>query len=280
MTTTDSPPPGVPGSTSPATASDTPSAAHPPDESALERWLWLPVNVLQAAAVAAATAVLVTMAIVARVLGPRVPLQMARWLWGPVILAIGGVRLIVEGRENLRHDRVQIFVCNHESMVDIPVVFKVLPAPLRFILKKELAYVPFLGLFAWATGMVFVDRKRRDKALASLRRVRALGRLGGSIMAFPEGTRSRGQGILPFKRGVFVSAIDAQLPIVPIAIEGAERVLPCSGFRVRPGTVRIKIGAAIETTGLTMADREALVNRTREAVIGLHRQLVAGARSR
>jgi 1-acyl-sn-glycerol-3-phosphate acyltransferase len=236
------------------------------------RLLWVPLNVLQAIAVAVVTTVLTSIAMLVRLVSARGPLMMARWLWAPAMLAIGGVRLEVSGREHLNDEGVRVFVANHESMVDIPVVFRILPAPLRFILKRELAFVPFLGQFAWATGMVFVDRRRRERAIAALRRVRAL-RGGGSIIAFPEGTRSRGRGILPFKKGVFISAIDAQIPIVPIAIVGAERVLPCSGFRVRPGTIRVAIGEPIATTGLTLADRGQLAVRAREAVVALHESI-------
>lgn len=238
--------------------------------SPVARVLWIPVNVLQAVGVASVTAVLVVIAMIVRLFSARAPLMMARYVWAPAMLGIGGVRLEITGREHLDSDAVQVFVSNHESMVDIPVVFRVLPAPLRFILKRELAFVPFLGQFAWATGMVFVDRRRREKAITALRAVRALGRGGGSIIAFPEGTRSRGRGILPFKKGVFISAIDAQIPVVPVAIAGAERVLPCSGFRVRPGTIRLAIGAPIPTTGLTLSDRGALAARARDAVIALH----------
>jgi 1-acyl-sn-glycerol-3-phosphate acyltransferase len=198
---------------------------------------------------------------------------MARRMWSPPLLWASGVKLEVSGLQNVPRDRSVIFVCNHQSMIDIALVFKVLPVNLHFVLKKELAYAPFIGLFAWATGMIFVDRKNSKAAIASVRKVGDMVRQGRSIMAFPEGTRCREPMILPFKKGIFVSALSAQVPVVPIAMEGAGRVLPSSGFAVRPSVVRVSIGKPIFTEGMAERDRDALISQAQTAVSTMYEEI-------
>ena len=226
-------------------------------------------NVLQAIAAVLGTVFWVSVASVIGLAARRVPLWLARHAWAPTMLAINGVRIQVEGLEHVARTRSQVFVANHASTIDIPVVFRVLPVPLRFILKKELAWVLPVGFFAWLTRMIFVDRRNPEKARIALRKVAALGRRGGSIMAFPEGTRSRGRGLLPFKKGVFVAAIQAGLPVVPVAIHGAEHVLPSDSIAARPGVVRVAIGRPIPTAGMRLEQRGALADEAHAAVAAL-----------
>src|SRR5690606_1948384 len=94
-----------------------------------------------------------------------------------------------------------------------------------------------------------------------------------SILAYPEGTRSRSSRVLPFKKGAFVVAVEAQVPVVPVAIHGADRVLSSTGFRVRPGTIRVAIGEPIETKGMGRDDRDALTRKVHDEVCRLHRLL-------
>lgn len=237
------------------------------------RGLWPLLNALQLLFIAVWTSFWVALACVALLVSRNLPLVMARRLWAPGLLRAGGMRLAVRGRENIDREHPQVIASNHQSMVDIPVAFIAAPVNLRFILKRELAWVLPVGLFAWATRMVFVDRRHREGARRSLRRLQALGRAGGSIMSFPEGTRSRAGDILPFKKGVFVAAIEAQLPVVPMAITGADRVLPPRSFRFRPGLIQVAFGRPIPTAGLTLADRQALATEVREAVVALQASL-------
>ncbi len=234
------------------------------------RVLFLIVNFVQAWFFGFWTAFCVTTALLALPLSRRIPLILARRMWAPPLLYLAGAKLQVSGLHNVCRGQPQVFVSNHQSMMDIAVVFRVLPENLHFVMKKELLYAPFVGFFAWATGMIFVDRKNSKAAVASLQRVGRLVREGRTIMAFPEGTRSRGQGVLPFKKGVFVSAIAAQVPVVPLAIEGADRVLPSSSFAVRPGVIRVNIGAPIPTAGLAEADKDALRAQAQAAVHQLY----------
>lgn len=248
-------------------------AALPHREPLGTRLAWTLINLIQAVYFAVWTAFCVSCACVALLFWRKLPLIMARHMWAPPLLFFAGARIKAKGLQNVPRDRPVIFVCNHQSMLDIALVFKVLPVNLHFVLKKELAFAPFIGLFAWATGMIFVDRKNRKAAIASVRRVGKMVSEGRSIIAFPEGTRSREQTILPFKKGVFVSALSAHVPVVPVALEGANRVLPSHGFRVRPSPVRVNVGPPIFTEGMTEQDRDVLLERAQSAVRALYEEI-------
>jgi 1-acyl-sn-glycerol-3-phosphate acyltransferase len=133
--------------------------------------------------------------------------------------------------------------------------------------------VPFLGWFMAMTGMIFLNRSNHREAVASLARAGERIRAGKSILVFPEGTRSLDGLILPFKKGPFVLAVAAQVPIVPIAIEGSRRVLPSNSIALRKHPLRVKIGQPIETKGLRNADRDRLLRRVRDAIIQLHHEI-------
>jgi 1-acyl-sn-glycerol-3-phosphate acyltransferase len=197
-----------------------------------------------------------------------VPLAMARRLWAAGLLWGAGARIEITGLELVDFTRPHVFVSNHESMIDIPVIFRALPVNLHFIIKKELKLVPFVGWYAWAMGMIFVERSDKRRGLRGLKNVGRLIKEGRNVIAFPEGTRSRGRGVLPFKKGVFVAAAGAGVPIVPVAISGADRVLPSDGFRVRPGLIRVALGQPIPTTGPNPA--KTLPDLARVAVAALH----------
>jgi 1-acyl-sn-glycerol-3-phosphate acyltransferase len=118
-------------------------------------------------------------------------------------------------------------------------------------------------------GMVFIERQAAREATRRLQEARAIFDSGHSLCAFPEGTRSRNGRVGPFKGGIFKLALEAGVPILPIAIEGSAEVLPSAGFRVRPGRIRIRAGTPIPTVGLAAADRQALATRCHDAVVAL-----------
>ena len=237
--------------------------------------LWLVLNAAQALFLVGWTSLWITLALVVLAVTFRrdVPLAMARRCWGPGVLRGAGVTLEVEGGEDVDWSKPHVFVSNHTSFLDIPVAFVAIRANLRFVAKSSLAWVPFLGWYMWATGMIFVDRGKTEHAIASMRRAGARIRAGASILAYPEGTRSLDGRIRELKRGAFVVALESGVPVVPIAIVGAERVLPPGGFRVRPGVVRVRIGAPIPTAGVAVEDRAAFVARVRAAMIEEHRRI-------
>jgi 1-acyl-sn-glycerol-3-phosphate acyltransferase len=234
---------------------------------------WKLVNAGQALFLAFWSMLWMSAAVVARIVtgDETTGLKMARRIWAPGILFVGGARVVISGHEQIDFSRPHVFVMNHESMIDIPAAQAVLPVDLRFITKRELLNVPFLGWYIRAVGMILVDRKDSAAAVQSLQAAGKRIREGASIIAFPEGTRSRDGKLLPFKKGPFVTAIEAGVPVVPMAIAGAREALPPDGFRVRGGVLRIVVGEPIPTADMTAADRDRLVALAQARVVALHK---------
>jgi 1-acyl-sn-glycerol-3-phosphate acyltransferase len=235
-------------------------------------WGWRAWNVVQLVYTVGWTAGCITLALLALLLTGgkrRIPLRMASRLWAPGLLKGAGAKLRVEGIEHVDFSKPHLFVANHQSMIDICALFRALPVPIRFVIKQELAKVPFIGWYARAMGMVFIERGHAREAAERLHGVVALVRAGESLCAFPEGTRSRDGSVGPFKGGAFQVALQAGVPIVPISIRGSGAVLPASGFRVRPGAIEVCIGEPIATAGLHAGDRHALARRAHDAVAAM-----------
>ncbi|MCC6526314.1 MAG: 1-acyl-sn-glycerol-3-phosphate acyltransferase [Polyangiaceae bacterium] len=170
---------------------------------------------------------------------------------GERVLARARVTLTVEGTERVPAGRAFVYMSNHQSHVDIPVVFATVPATrLRMVAKKELFRVPVWGRAMRAAGMVEVDRGNRSAAVQALERAGEQIRSGVSVWIAPEGTRSRTGAIGPLKKGGFHLALATGTPIVPIAISGTRRVLPAAGRSMRHGVpVSVRYGAPIEVAG-------------------------------
>lgn len=192
----------------------------------------------------------------------------ARRVWSPVLVWISGSKLIVEGQENVDPRRPTIYASNHQSSLDIPIMFMAIPANVRFVAKHQLRYVPMLGWYLWLAGHIFVDRARRASAIASLDAASEKIRSGTSIIVYPEGTRSPDGRILPFKKGSFALALKARVPICPITVEGSGQVMPRARWDVRTGLViRVKIGRPMDTTRFADNDREGLMRAVRDVII-------------
>jgi 1-acyl-sn-glycerol-3-phosphate acyltransferase len=184
------------------------------------------------------------------------------WAW--LILATTGVDVEIHGLERVKRGQVFLFVSNHQSIYDIPVLFWYLPFQLRIIAKDSLGRFPVLGWHLARSGHVLVQRQNPGATV--FKKVSALMRAGVSLMVFPEGTRSRDGVVGKFKGGIFLLAIEAGLPIVPVAIDGTRRVMRKGGLTTCPGAVRVEVFDPIDTTGLQPEDARALADRARRTI--------------
>lgn len=181
-------------------------------------------------------------------------------------LFLAGVRISVVGRERIPAATAVVYMPNHQSNCDPPAVAAILP-PVLVMAKKEFFRIPLMGTGMRMRGFIPVDRRNRERAFSAVEQaVRALKR-GSSFLVFPEGTRSRTGRLQPFKKGVFVMAIKAGVPIVPISVSGASRIMRPGDFRIYPGPVRITIHYPVPTKGCSLAERSKIAGRVREAVM-------------
>jgi 1-acyl-sn-glycerol-3-phosphate acyltransferase len=160
-------------------------------------------------------------------------------------------------------------MANHASTIDIWALFLAIPRRVRMIAKKQLARIPLFGWVMWAGRFIFIDRQNAMAARRSIddagRRIRG----GDSVLIFPEGTRTRDGELGPFKKGGFHLAMEAGVPIVPIALRGTRALMPRGSLRVKSGEVFVTIGTPIPTSGLTLDDRPVLIQRVRDAIAAM-----------
>jgi 1-acyl-sn-glycerol-3-phosphate acyltransferase len=184
-------------------------------------------------------------------------------------LSLSGITVDIRHPANILRDRAAVYAVNHTSNVEPPVIFAAL-SPLfprmRILYKAELRKLPILVRAFDLAGFVPLERGNRDQSLPAIERAADALREGNSFLIFPEGTRSRSGELLPFKKGGFIMALKAQAPVVPVAIKGARDAMKKGSLIIRPVHVTVTFGSPIETTGLTMEDRDALIARARSAV--------------
>jgi 1-acyl-sn-glycerol-3-phosphate acyltransferase len=188
--------------------------------------------------------------------------------WSRLILKTTGVRVRVEGLDRIEPATTYVFVSNHQSIYDTPVVFASLPYQLRIIAKMSLAKFPVLGWHLRRGGHLFVDRKHPDRA-GILARWRALVSEGLSLIIYAEGTRSADGHVARFKAGSFLLAIEAGLPIVPLAIIGTRKVMPKGRLQTEPADVTLVVHDPIQPAPIehpTVQDAKALADRVHAIV--------------
>ncbi|MFH0809306.1 MAG: lysophospholipid acyltransferase family protein [Pseudomonadota bacterium] len=185
--------------------------------------------------------------------------------WGRAVCWACGARLEVKGEEHIDREAAYVFMGNHQSALDIPILAVALPNRFGWLAKKELFSIPFFGRVMRSAGNIPVDRGNARSAISSLRAASQALERGRSVFVFPEGTRSRTGEVLPFKSGGFVLAIHSQRPMVPVSIIGAGRVAPPGEWLLgTPGRVEVVIGEPLQAEGRR---REDLAREIRQRVV-------------
>jgi 1-acyl-sn-glycerol-3-phosphate acyltransferase len=188
-------------------------------------------------------------------------------LWCRVILKAAGTRLSVEGVQHVPGTGPVVFYPNHQGDLDILLVLATIPRQFGFLAKKQAAYLPFLNLWMLVMGCVFIDRGNISQGIKAISRGTENVRKGRAMCVFPEGTRSQGPHMLPFRNGSFRLATKAGAAIVPVTIDGAYKVWE-EFRRIRPAAVRVVIHEPIQTADMGHDERKALPERVRAAIAG------------
>jgi 1-acyl-sn-glycerol-3-phosphate acyltransferase len=226
----------------------------------------VPRNLIAVAAIAALLAVLGPLGLLAGLIdrSGRAPHRLSR-VWARLVLRCLGVRASVLGLELLPRGPA-LYAVNHASALDIPLVFAALPVDFRIIHKRSLHWLPLVGWFLYLAGHIGIDRanpfRARRSLAAAARRIAA----GTSVVAFPEGTRSPDERVRLFKRGSFVLALQAGVPVVPVSLAGVKQVAPGGILRLRPGEVRVRVHAPVATAGLNASEAGTLAEQVRQTV--------------
>jgi 1-acyl-sn-glycerol-3-phosphate acyltransferase len=233
----------------------------------MPRWHRWRTNVIQAPLFFLATGVCGTLAFAASLVAKtgRTQHRIAQ-VWARLCVRISGARLSRSGVENLRKHPVAVYVANHTSYMDTPVVFASLPFQFRILAKKELWSLPFIGWYLARSGQIPVDTASAGATLSSLGAgVKAL-RAGMPLFVFPEGSRTPDGELKEFLAGAAYLAIRAQVPLVPIALSGAYDLLPIHTRHFFPCDVTLAAGEPIETKGMTPRQTEELTVRLRTEI--------------
>jgi 1-acyl-sn-glycerol-3-phosphate acyltransferase len=168
-------------------------------------------------------------------------------IWNQHLMGVAGIKVVVTGKEKLDPKKRYVFISNHQSGLDIPILYIGLSEKISFIAKKELFMIPVFGWGLYFVGHIWIDRGNARKAHRSIENaVKRLKKDNVSLILFPEGTRSKDGKVAPFKQGAFALAQKAGVSVVPVAITGALGLLPKHSVFVNPGEVHLKIGDPVE----------------------------------
>ena len=233
----------------------------------ISKVLWFPINVLQ-------LVLILVWTIFCGIFGMLFALAtnptyshriMGYYIFSPVILAISMVRVKASGLNNIL-DEPAIYAANHASQLDIPIMCTRVNRPMFFIAKIELKKIPILSQYIKVVVMILVDRKNRERAMASMRTAIQDIQGGKSIAAFPEGTRTKTGELLPFKKGIFTIAKEGRIPIVPIAIIGSAKALASGSFFLRPANVELRVLPTLNSEEFFNMSIEEMANHTRSLI--------------
>lgn len=188
--------------------------------------------------------------------------------WSRSLLEDAKIALTVRGLEHATSGENFVVMSNHQSLYDIPVLFQALRRRIRMVAKRELFRVPVWGRAMRAAGFIEVDRDDHERAVESLRRAAEAIENGNDVWIAPEGTRSRDGSLRPFRKGGFHLALAAGARILPVSIDGTQRVLEARGFTVHPGaTVSVSVHPPLHSRADSTNELEALMTRVRESIL-------------
>jgi 1-acyl-sn-glycerol-3-phosphate acyltransferase len=226
-------------------------------------WKWLVVGPVAVAVTLVGSAAIL-------VLRPFVdPSTLSRVIagnWARIVAGITPMPVRVEGRENIDPTTSYVIVSNHQSQFDILVLYGWMGVDFRWVMKKELRSVFGLGAACEAMGHIYIDRSDHQSAINSINAAKAKITNGTSVIFFPEGTRSDDGRLRRFKKGAFRFAIDTQLPVLPVTVDGTCEVLPARRHDLRPGRVRLVIHEPVPTAGLETCDLPGLAEQVRRTI--------------
>ena len=197
--------------------------------------------------------------------------QAAGCIWVRSVIFFSGIKVAINGLENIPRRKSAILVANHQSAVDIAVLMAYPPARFRFFVKKELFSIPVFGWSMRQAGHIAVDRSENFSNYKTILKIIRLLKSGESILIFPEGTRSRDGALGKFKRGSLMIAFRAGAPIVPVAISGSYKIMPPGAKLIRPGKVRVSVGRPIYIENRKEYDRK--LEEVRTAIAGMLSEL-------
>ena len=190
----------------------------------------------------------------------RLPHKVAG-IWARAILALSPIELTVKGLSNIDPGKSYVYMSNHQSNYDIPILLGHLPVQFRWLAKVELFRIPLFGYAMKRAGYICIDRSNQKSAFESLKKAAGTIKSGVSVMIFPEGTRSRDGNIGSFKKGGFVLAIESGVPILPVIIRGTFSVMPKSRLLIKPGKVTLEILKPVETSNFTKETKNELMEK-------------------
>lgn len=187
--------------------------------------------------------------------------------WAKYVMWLSGAKINVHGRENIIKDEAVLFVSNHQSYFDIPLIMSTIDVPQGFIAKKELEKWPFVSMWMKYMHCVFMDRENiRKSAEAIVQGIQIL-KSGHSMFIFPEGTRSKGKSTASFKAGSFKLALKSKVKIIPVTINGSYKLLDANGGKIKASDVEVYIHEPIDVTKLSKEEISELHNTVRDIIV-------------
>ncbi len=194
------------------------------------------------------------------------PVHIIARIWARGILYVSRIRVKVNGLNQIDPSQSYVYMSNHQSNFDIPVLLAHLPVQFRWLAKAELFKIPLFGRAMQGAGYVKIDRFNQESAFQSIKEAATKMKDGVSVMIFPEGTRSLDGRIRPFKKGGFIMAVDAGVPIVPIVLQGTWSIMEKSSLQINTGDVVMNLEKPIATTNYSRQNKDELIEAVRRVI--------------